>query len=1164
MNGPRPTVGASSSPRLELRLGRGRVSVGFGPGGIGGGLALVDLELEAGALPEPLDPGAGTAPFRALPCTLRRLVVSAEGTPPGPDALAEVLAAALAGAGWPPPDTSGLVHATWSDGGASGASWMRPADAAGALLALARTAVARGEPDAALRLEEAGHAALAAGLVSEGEGALRAALEAGLGRDDAREAWRALVASARAAGDEAAERVALAGLVPAAPTGERPALLLRLSSLDLAAGDEAVARVHAEEAHTLAPRDRATTEACLAAAIRAGDAPSVIDLLDKLAVIDPSRAGVLLLERARKLAVAGKPVEADAAFKDAIGRLPPDRTLADEHSALRRAAPPPVGRLPWGEPLETFAGRAGGPTEASIAFRDAAHLARQQGDGASALRAARRAHALAGDLSFAGDLLAGLLHAGGSVVEALALHRQLLAEGAPALDPDSLADRLAALAELAEEAGDLPVALQSIDRLLELRPHDADLLETRFRLEPDRALSLDRLVAGASEIHSRVRRARLLARAAGRARDDGADPTRQRELLGLAAEAAAGTPEAEQEVAAHLLAFCRLHPSDRDAAAVLERALVGDARARAEALLSIAEAAPSGEVRAGHLALAAAALAEAGDTIGHRETVRAAFEAWPADETTFRGALAWAEGDADATDAILALRAVAVPAEAASCHRSRAELLLASGRPGPAARAFESCLASNPSDGAALEGLAEARASEGDAAGAVAAARRAAEVAAVEGRSADRRRVLERGAQLAARIDDRGDDAMAVLESLAVLLVGDGPPADTGAIEIVSRAATALDAAGEELRGASLRSRAGIAPPAPERAPLDLPAEGQTPAGANIAELLRPLLASARALADSGELGAAYARLKLAREIDPDHLDLTLMLARVAEKLGHLDEAVSLGESWGDAAARSDPGGAAARFRELAGIARTRLADPDRAAALLEKAVALEPDDPATAAALADLRASRRGQALEVLASHLDALRERPSTAPSARAVAVLSRELGAGEPEPRDRAARSERAAVADDLVRFGQQLGPAARALEPAFGITPEVRRQVALPGAEGPVARLLSALTPFLEPLFPVDLARHGVAAGDRLAPSSAPSVQQAFDAASRAISGRQLALFASKRPGLLATVENTRPPSVVLGLDAAALPPGALAFLGARSVALASAGWALVGR
>ena len=224
----------------------------------------------------------------------------------------------------------------------------------------------------------------------------------------------------------------------------------------------------------------------------------------------------------------------------------------------------------------------------------------------------------------------------------------------------------------------------------------------------------------------------------------------------------------------------------------------------------------------------------------------------------------------------------------------------------------------------------------------------------------------------------------------------------------------------------------------------------------------------------------------------------------------------------------------------------------------------LEPDDPATAAALSELRASRRGQAIEVLASHLDALRDRPSTPASAKAVAVLSRELGAGEPEARDRSARSERAAVADDLVRFGQQLGPAARALELAFGISPEVRSRVALPGADGATARLLSTLAPFLEPLFPVDLARHGVAPGDRLAPSSAPGVQQAFDAASRALSGRQLALFASRRPGLLATVENTRPPSVVLGIDAASLPAGAISFLAARSVALASSGWALVGR
>ncbi|HET8734152.1 MAG TPA: hypothetical protein VFM45_10330, partial [Anaeromyxobacteraceae bacterium] len=588
-----------------------------------------------------------------------------------------------------------------------------------------------------------------------------------------------------------------------------------------------------------------------------------------------------------------------------------------------------------------------------------------------------------------------------------------------------------------------------------------------------------------------------------------------------------------------------------------------DPGARAEAFLSLAEAAAPGRVRASHLKVAAAALAETGEAIRQRETLRAAFESWPADGETYRGALAWAEGDVDATDAILATRAVAAPDEAAACHRTRAELLLAAGRPGPAARAFEACLASDPLDGAALEGLAEARTAEGDLRGALAAARRAAEVAVSQGRSADRRRVLERGAHLAERLGDQGDDARSVLESLAVVLLDAGEPATPGLAELVTRAAAALDAAGEELRGASLRSRAGLAPHPPQRASLDVPAAPGEPApGASIAELLRPLLASARALADAGELGAAYARLKLAREIDPDHLDLTLMLARVAEKLGHLEEAVLLGEAWADAAARTDPAGAAARYRELAAVARNRLSDVDRAAALLGKAVALEPDDPATAAALSDLRESRRGQALEVLEMQLGILRERPSAHAAARAVAVISRELGAGAADARERAARAERAAVADDLARFAQRLGPSGRPLELAFGLDREVRSRVALPGADGSTARLLALLAPHLEPLFPVDLARHGAAPGERL-PTS-PQVQRAFAEAYRAIGGRQLAVLASQRPGLLATVENTRPPSVILGADASGLAPGALAFLAARSVSLASSGWALLGR
>jgi hypothetical protein len=120
------------------------------------------------------------------------------------------------------------------------------------------------------------------------------------------------------------------------------------------------------------------------------------------------------------------------------------------------------------------------------------------------------------------------------------------------------------------------------------------------------------------------------------------------------------------------------------------------------------------------------------------------------------------------------------------------------------------------------------------------------------------------------------------------------------------------------------------------------------------------------------------------------------------------------------------------------------------------------------------------------------------------------------------------------------------------------------VALPGADGPTAQLLSLLAPYLEPLFPVDLARHGVGPADRLSPAAAGPFQAALETASGALGGRPLALFAGRRPGLHAALENTRPPSLVLAPDVASLAPGAMAFLAARSLALASSGWALVGK
>jgi hypothetical protein len=94
--------------------------------------------------------------------------------------------------------------------------------------------------------------------------------------------------------------------------------------------------------------------------------------------------------------------------------------------------------------------------------------------------------------------------------------------------------------------------------------------------------------------------------------------------------------------------------------------------------------------------------------------------------------------------------------------------------------------------------------------------------------------------------------------------------------------------------------------------------------------------------------------------------------------------------------------------------------------------------------------------------------------------------------------------------------------------------------------------------------VDLSRFGVGPSDRLGPGAAPALQATVEAAARALSARPSALFQARRPGVFVALENTQPPSLVVGPDALSLGGGATAFLVARALALAGAGWALLGK
>ncbi|HET9599849.1 MAG TPA: hypothetical protein VFP65_30015, partial [Anaeromyxobacteraceae bacterium] len=104
----------------------------------------------------------------------------------------------------------------------------------------------------------------------------------------------------------------------------------------------------------------------------------------------------------------------------------------------------------------------------------------------------------------------------------------------------------------------------------------------------------------------------------------------------------------------------------------------------------------------------------------------------------------------------------------------------------------------------------------------------------------------------------------------------------------------------------------------------------------------------------------------------------------------------------------------------------------------------------------------------------------------------------------------------------------------------------------------------LAPWLESLFPADLTRRGVGGRHRVGPQRAPEVLQVLEEAQRALGARPFAAFLADGGGPEISIENTRPPSLVLGAAFTGRPEGERRFLAARALALADLGWALAGK
>jgi hypothetical protein len=230
---------------------------------------------------------------------------------------------------------------------------------------------------------------------------------------------------------------------------------------------------------------------------------------------------------------------------------------------------------------------------------------------------------------------------------------------------------------------------------------------------------------------------------------------------------------------------------------------------------------------------------------------------------------------------------------------------------------------------------------------------------------------------------------------------------------------------------------------------------------------------------------------------------------------------------------------------------------------MMEKALSLTPDDVDGRRDLLALWSARPETAQRALEGWLDAVRLDPADGPALLSLTETCRAI-ARELSPGEDALLLERARLASSLAAFINPSLASPPPLKLASAVPEELRERVAVPGATGPLARLLSLISPYLEPLFPADLARRGASPSDRLLPPRAPELRSSLELAARAFSARPHAVFLSSKPGGELVLENTQPPSIVAGAETASLAEASLAFAAARTFDLLQRGWALAGK
>ena len=348
---------------------------------------------------------------------------------------------------------------------------------------------------------------------------------------------------------------------------------------------------------------------------------------------------------------------------------------------------------------------AGMLKEAAAALRRALSLEPSDAEALALLEAVARAQAEQGVPLLLEALQLRLSRASSS--EGRAQIRVALADAHLSAGGDGAADR--AVAELRRALDDDPGCTAATERLAERLgevgrdPEKARLMLERASHETDRSVAR-KLRRDAATLLAEVEGPSDRAIAAATFAELAGEDPRDLEAHRSAARLFRDLGQRERAIS-HLAALVRADPDDEGAARELADAYSGRHRERAELFLQRAEAA-GGEVRAARLREAAKALFAAGEDARARAVLLSAFQAWPADDTAFVAALRDATSDPERLDAVLSARAAAVPAEAAPCHRARADALLAFGETERAVVAYHAALDAAPEDVATLAALA--------------------------------------------------------------------------------------------------------------------------------------------------------------------------------------------------------------------------------------------------------------------------------------------------------------------------------------------------------------------------------------------------------------------------------------------------------------------------